>query len=374
MAVLIFLAVLVVLIVVHEFGHFIVAKRSGIRVDEFGIGFPPKLYGKKFGETEYTINAIPFGGFVKIFGENPDEESTSGPDSARALIHKPKLVQAAVLFAGVFFNVLLAWILFTAVLMVGTPAIGGAQNSSLSKYFSDEQLLVTQVLPNSPANEAEILAGDEIISLSPPLYSSIQSLQPKTPEEISSFIGEHLGENISIELLREGELISVSVIPEEGLIDDSLETPAIGIGMGIIGTLKLPIHLAIWEAGKQTVEMLYMVAVGIVTFLADAILLKADLSTVAGPVGIVSLVGSASAQGFIALMNFTAIISLNLAVINLIPFPALDGGRLLFLLIESIKGSRIKPQIANTFNFIGFALLILLMLFVTYGDISRLIG
>jgi len=120
--------------------------------------------------------------------------------------------------------------------------------------------------------------------------------------------------------------------------------------------------------------MLYRVTIGIGTFLYDALLFKADLSTVAGPVGIVSLVGDASALGLIILLNFTALISLNLAVINMIPFPALDGGRLLFLAIEAIKGSPIKPQIANTFNFVGFALLILLMLVVTYGDIVRLVG
>ena len=367
MTVLIFFAVLILLIVVHEFGHFIVAKRSGIRVDEFGIGFPPKLFGKKYGETEYTVNALPFGGFVKIFGENPDSESISGPDSSRALIHKPKLIQAAVLFAGIFFNILLAWILFSVTLMAGTPA-AVIVNQSLSKYISNERVLITQVLPGSPADKAKILSGDEIISIS----NSTSQLKINTSKEVSSFIRDDNGKIIKINVIRDGKIKTITVTPQRGLINDLPNTPAIGVAMGLIGTLKLPVHLAIWEGGKQTISMLYHITVGISTFLYNALLFKADLSSVAGPVGIVSLIGSASALGLVALMNFTALISLNLAVINLVPFPALDGGRLLFLLIEAIKGSPIKPRIVNTFNILGFTFLIILMLVVTYSDILRI--
>ncbi len=373
MSILIFLGVLIVLIIVHEFGHFIVAKRSGIRVDEFGVGFPPKLFGKKYGETEYTVNALPFGGFVKIFGENPDDESMNGPDSSRALIHKPKLIQAAVLFAGVFFNILFAWLLFSITLMVGMPTLVNTQDESVSKYISNERLVITQVLPNSPAEEVSLTPGDEIISLFPPIYSSIPSIHPENMEAVSTFISAHKGEAITIELIRSGKEEKVTVTPESGLIDGSLDTPAIGIGMGIVGDLKLPIHLAILEGGKKTIDMFYRITVGIGMFLYDVILFKADLSSVAGPIGIVGLVGDASALGFLILLNFTALISLNLAVINLIPFPALDGGRLLFLAIEAVKGTPIKPHVANAFNFIGFALLILLMLVVTYGDILRIV-
>lgn len=370
MTILIFLGVLLVLIIVHEFGHFIVAKKSGIRVDEFGIGFPPKLFGKKYGETEYTINALPFGGFVRIFGENPSEIPIPGTHHPRALINKPKYIQAAVLFAGVFFNMILAWILFSLTLMIGTSAVGGSQDQALSQYFSGEQLLITQVLPNSPAGEALLVPGDEIVALT----SGDTVIIPLNPEDVSTFIKANNDTQISLEFKRDTVLNSVILTPEQGLISESPETPAVGIGMGLVGTLKLPVHIAIWEGGKHTIKTLYRVTVGIGTFVYDALLFKADLSTVAGPVGIVGLVGDASALGLIALMNFTAIISLNLAVINLIPFPALDGGRLLFLLIEAIKGSPIRPQITNTFNFLGFALLILLMLVVTYGDIVRLVG
>ena len=167
--------------------------------------------------------------------------------------------------------------------------------------------------------------------------------------------------------------MTAEVIPRSGVIKGE-EKPAIGIAMGVIGTLKLPIHLALYEGGVRTVTLLYHITIGISTFLVQAVMLNADFSSIAGPVGIVGLVGDASQLGIIALLNFTAFISLNLAVINLIPFPALDGGRLLFLGIEAIKGSPIKPVVANTLNFVGFALLILLMLIVTYNDIIRIVG
>ncbi len=367
MSILLFLVVLLVLIIVHEFGHFIVAKRAGIRVDEFGIGFPPKLFGKRYGETEYTLNALPFGGFVRIFGENPDTDSLEGPDSARAMVHKPKLIQAAVLFAGVFFNILLAWLLFSVTLFMGTLAVDDGSNSA---YLSDTRLAVTTVLPNSPADGTALSPGDTILSLS----VGDTQIEPQTPEEVSAFISEYRSSEITIVTERAGGEISTVVTPQQGIITENPEAPAIGIGMGVVGTLSLPIHLAVWEGLVQTINVLYQVAIGLSTFLFDALLLNADLSTIAGPVGIVSLVGSASALGIIALMNFTAFISLNLAVINLIPFPALDGGRLLFLAIEAVKGSPITPQVANAFNLVGFALLILLMLVVTYNDILRLIG
>jgi len=380
MTILIFFAVLLVLIVVHEFGHFIVAKKLGIRVDEFGVGFPPKLFGKKYGETEYTINAIPFGGFVKIFGENPDEESTSGPDKDRALMHKPKLVQAAVLFAGVFFNMLLAWVLFSITFMSGVPVLNSSQSENLIPYLSDERIVITQVLKDSPAEKALLIPGDEIVSLSVvPAVAGAASqggdaVAPLNVRDVSAFVNTHGKEPVTLAFKRNGVSDTAIITPQKGLITGASEVFAIGVGTGLVSTLQLPVHLAIFEGGKQTFNMLYRVTVGIGTFLYDAVLFKADLSTIAGPVGIVGLVGDATALGFMVLLNFTAIISLNLAVINLIPFPALDGGRLLFLLIEAIKGSPIKPQIANAFNFIGFALLILLMLVVTYGDIMRLVG
>jgi regulator of sigma E protease len=366
MSILIFFIVLVLLVLVHEFGHFIVAKKSGIRVDEFGIGFPPKLFGKRYGETEYTVNALPFGGFVRIFGENPDEASISGPDNIRAMIHKPRLTQAAVLVAGVAFNVLFAWFLFSTTLALGTPAVKGEYGDA---HFSTEGIVLAQVLPHSPAENAGLLAGDKV--------SGISVNDKPTPLEhapdFSTFLNEHQGLPITLSILRDGVAQDITITPEKNILEENPSTPAIGVALAEVGTAKLPLHYAVYEGAQKTLVLFKDITVGIVKFIYNALLFRADFSSVAGPVGIVALVGDASALGLITLINFTAFISLNLAVINLIPFPALDGGRLLFLAIEAIKGSPIRPVVANAFNTIGFALLILLMLAVTYSDIARLV-
>ena len=368
MSIILFIIILVVLILVHEFGHFIVAKRAGIRVDEFGIGFPPKaLTLAKFKGTEYTLNWLPLGGFVKIFGENPDEESLRGPDRKRSFIHKPKIVQAAVLFAGVAFNILFAWILFSIVFMLGMPSALSEEEVERSHTV---RLMISEVLSNSPAETAGLMAGDEILALST-FEGRVEDLFPSA---ISDFIMIQEGKEMTLSIKRDKEVIEILIIPELGVIEEEQNRPAIGIAMGLIGRLQLSLPAALWEGAKFTVEITKLIAVAIVTFLGSALTLSANLSEIAGPVGIVSLVGDASALGFVFILNFTAFSSINLAIINLLPFPALDGGRLLFLLIEVFKGSPIKPSIANALNAVGFALLILLMLVVTYNDIARIIS
>ena len=364
MSIILFFVILLVLVLVHEFGHFIVAKKSGIRVDEFGFGFPPKLFSIKKGETEYSFNAIPFGGFVKIFGETPDEESLSGPDSKRSFVNKPKLIQAAVLVAGVFFNLLLAWFLLSVGFLAGMPtSLEGAPEGAVVK---DPALTVTGILPGSPAEYAGLKPGDKIISLG----DDETLIEVETPESVQAFVSTRPGQEITIVFKRAKTENSLIVIPESGIIEG---TPAIGISMDIVGTLKLPVHKALLEGLKTTVSLTGATAAGLALFIKDAFIGRADLGALTGPVGIVGIVGDAYKFGFIYLLSFTAFISINLAIINLIPFPALDGGRLLFLAIEKIKGSAIRPQIANALNAIGFFLLILLMLIVTYNDIVRLL-
>jgi len=364
MSILLFIAILAILILAHEFGHFIVAKRSGIRVDEFGIGFPPKIFGKKIGETEYSLNLLPIGGFVKIFGETPDEESIDGPDAKRSFVNKPKYVQAAVLFAGVFFNILLAWFLISAGFMVGLPT--PVDVTPEGRTLQDINLVITEILPDSPAQYSGFKVGDKILSIE----AGESSIILPSTESTQEFISTRLGEDITVEIKR-GKQAPESLIvrPIEGVI----EHPAIGIAMDEIGTLKLPFYLAFWEGAKLTTMLTEATFFGLAGFLSDIFTGNADLSAVAGPVGIVGIVGDASEFGFIYLLSLTALISINLAIINLMPFPALDGGRLLFLLIEIIKGSPIKPSVANTVNAVGFAILILLMVVITYSDIVKIV-
>lgn len=368
MSIIIFLIVLAALVFVHELGHFLVAKKSGIKVDEFGIGFPPRLISKKVGETVYSLNLIPFGGFVKIFGENPDEESMTGPESGRSFVNKPRYIQALVLVAGIVFNFLFAWLLISFSFMSGVAA-SSSDYAQYGSRITNERLIITGISPQSPAEQAGFKAGDVITSIS----SGNASVEGENIqiENVQEIIDQSEGNPLTITHTRGEEVLSTNITATEGIVEDKY---AIGISMDRAGTLTLPIHLAVWEGGKLTLFMIKAVAIGIVDFLYSAIVGEADFASVSGPVGIVGLVGDATQLGFTYLLMFTAIISINLGVINLIPFPALDGGRLLFVLIESIRRKSISPQVANTVNGIGFILLLLLMFVVTYKDIAKLLA
>lgn len=364
MSIFLFFIILLVLVLVHEFGHFIVAKKSGIRVDEFGFGFPPRLFGVKKGETEYTFNLLPFGGFVKIFGENPDKESLTGPEASRSMAKKPRYIQALVLVAGVAFNFILAWFLLSAGFMAGLPSSVGSDPNA--EYSKPPALTITSIVADSPAAVAGLAIGDEITAV----RAEDGSLSDVTITGVQEFVSARDSKEVTVQFERHGQSMNVSLVPKEGIVDGHA---GIGISMDMIGTLTLPMHKALWEGLKLTSHITAATAVSLVALVGDAIVGHADISNLTGPVGLVGVVGDAYAFGLIHLISLAAVISINLAVINLIPFPALDGGRLLFLLIEKIKGSPIKPKAVNIMNIAGFGLLIGLMLLVTYHDIVKLI-
>lgn len=350
------------LVLVHEAGHFFTAKKFGIRVDEFGFGFPPRLFSIKKGETEYTFNLLPFGGFVKIFGENPDEENTNGPDRERSFVHKAKWKQALVLVAGVVANFLLAWLLFSIGLMSGLPSAVG---SVPEKYLHDVNLVVVTVIDKSPADVAGLISGDKIVKIE----GSAGTTTILTPETVKEVVIKSKGSEVDISYKRKNDpTIRIAKITP------SLASgqPAIGISMDQIGTAKLPFFKALWEGLRLDWFVIKGTFSGLYNLIVGAIMGEGSFASVSGPVGMVHIVGEATKFGFSYLLSFAALISVNLGVINLLPFPALDGGRLFFLLIEKIKGSRIKPEIANTANMIGFGILIILMLAVTYHDIVKL--
>ncbi len=367
MSVIIFVIILLVLVLVHEWGHFFTAKKFGIRVDEFGFGFPPralKLFKK--GETLYTLNWLPIGGFVKIFGENPDDENTNGPDKDRSFVNKPRWQQAIVLFAGVFMNFILAWVLFSVGLFSGMPM--SVQNAPASYNIQDSNLMVISISPESPAEKAGLQARDKIVYLGAGEKDFIEAPNI-TPEVLKDFITTHPKE-IEIGYLRgKNDAMSTAVITPEVKEGKAM----IGVAMDSIGTVKLPFLTAFAEGMKLTLSVTKGTAVGLYNLIANGIKGTGSFDSVTGPVGIVGIVGDAASFGFVYLLSFAALISINLAIINLVPFPALDGGRLLFLLIEKIKGSRINAKFANYANMIGFGILILLMVVVTYHDIVKLV-
>ena len=385
MTFLIFLIILGVLVFVHELGHFLVAKKAGIWVDEFGLGFPPraKILGKKWG-TLFTLNWIPFGGFVKIFGEDyeedePDSKEYSFSENTQISLQSSdklssgdvsvgkrftqvsKKWQAAVLCAGVAINVLFAWFLFSFSFMFGVPV---SVDNNFGGDVKDPSLTIIETIDGWPAQETGLKAGDKIKELS----SNIGTLELPTLDNVPYFINDSSGE-MSIRVDRGGEILEFEIVPK---VDDSQSKKMIGINMDMVGTLSLPVHKAIYQGGRSTAEISVLTVKGIAGLIKDAVKGQANISQVSGPVGIIGLVGDASRLGFAYLLTFTALISINLAVINLVPFPALDGGRVLFVIIESITRKPINPKVANTLNTIGFFLLIALMVVITYRDILKL--
>lgn len=367
MSAVLFIGVLVLLIVVHELGHFISAKLFGVRVDEFGVGYPPRAItlGTR-GDTTYTLNWLPFGGFVRIFGERRDIEY-SVEHVKVAFVKKPQWVQAVILAAGVVFNILFAWVLFSGALMLGAPtaieedAIGTAPT----------QLIISSVIPGTPAAAVGLASGDRIVGI----HTAQDALDTLIPSAVVTFIQEHAGTEVVISYVRDessGAVDTEPLVPAHGVLPNSLGTPAIGINMALTAEQSLGLGAALSQGFTQTIGTLSNVTLGLGAFLSSVVLGTADWGQVAGPIGIAGLVGDASSVGLVYLMYFTAFISINLAIINLLPLPALDGGRLLFIAIETVLRRPIHERTATLLNILGFTAIIVLMLVVSYHDIVKL--
>jgi regulator of sigma E protease len=309
---------------------------------------------------------------VRIWGENYEDgvqaksdEATAvqpGTDPSRAFSARPRWAQALVLLAGVTMNVLFAWLLFTITFMIGVPTAVDEANAS-----PEAELYIASVLPDAPAGS---LAPGAIVSAITYEETRIES---PTPTEFSGLISEAAGEPITIETVVEGETSTTELVPEQGIVSTEPDRYAIGASLSLVETQRQALPSAVVEGLVATGNGLVTIADGLWTLISQSLVGNADYSQVAGPVGIVGMVGDAASFGFAALLSFTAIISLNLAIINLLPFPALDGGRLVFVAIEAVTQRRIPPEWAGRVNLVGFAILMLLMIAVTYNDILRLL-
>ncbi|MFA6297448.1 MAG: RIP metalloprotease RseP [Candidatus Paceibacterota bacterium] len=365
MSVILFIIILAVLIFVHELGHFVIAKLSGIRVDEFALGFPPTILSKKVGETVYKLNIIPFGGYVSIFGENPDHDSLHGPDSARSMVKKNRAIQASVLSAGVIFNVIFAWVLISASLALGISPTASLVGDSAGKV--NGKVIISEVMKDSPAEKAGLKSGDIVFNVTS--KETTLSDSSLTIDSIQKLVATEKDKQVVFGVYREGKAFNATTTPVVGVVSDKA---AIGIGMESGEVIKLAWYQAPIQGFKTTVNIISLTAQGLWGFVVEAFHGKANYGQVSGPIGIVGMVGSASHYGLSYILFFTALISINLAIINILPFPALDGGRLLFVAIEAISRKSIPPKVGNALNAGGFAILILLMLLVTYHDVAKL--
>lgn len=347
MTIIIFIAVLLVTVIAHEWGHFWTAKRFGMLVEEFGFGIPPRLWAKKKGETTYSINALPFGGFVKIAGENGIEE---GKDTTRQFESKPWYAQAIVLVAGVICNLILAIILFTISYSIGTPTITETGVPT-----------VVSVAAKSPTEAAGVRVGDKVISIT----KQGKTLTSLDTESIKGLINSE-EVPFSMVIQRSGEQQTVQITPkkEQGVV-------RAGIGVAPIATERL----SIVDAFVRAVEQTFIVAKNIFTTLGGLIaslFSHKNVGGLIGPVGLAQEVRHASDIGFSYLLAFTALISVNLAVLNILPFPALDGGRLIIVLLERCTRKKFSKRIVGIIHAAGFLFLIGLMLVLSVGDIKSL--
>lgn len=367
--IIIFIAVLSLLVFVHELGHFLVAKRSGMGVHEFGFGFPPRLVGlqKRNGkwrviwgkeettvdETVYSINAIPLGGFVKIMGEDNDE----GNDP-RSFTKKSFLARFFTLSAGVIMNVLAAWVIFSIGFMIGLPvAVNELSELPSGAQYNEQKILIGGIKPDSPAMNAGLLSSDVILSVDSQQITDISSLQ--------SYIGSKRGQEIIFEIQRLNE---TKQIPVQVSADRDPSQGLVGIGLGYYGILSLNPIAAIFEGGKTTYNQLSAILTG----LYDVFTTSEGVKAIGGPVKIAQLTGQVVDLGILPLLQFTAFLSLNLAILNSLPFPALDGGRMLFLIIEKLRGKPNNQKVEQYANAIGFMALLLLMFVITVRDVSQL--
>ncbi|MEI6304864.1 MAG: site-2 protease family protein [Candidatus Taylorbacteria bacterium] len=365
MTVIIFLIVLAVLIFVHELGHFLFARWNGIRVDAFKIGFGPRILKWKRGDTEYGLNLIPFGGFVKIHGENPDQDSTDGPDKDRSFVHKNRWRQASVLVAGVLFNFLFAWLIYFGIMVIGGNVPVSAF-ADYKQYMSDHRVIILDSTPDSPAIKAGMGIGDVVSTVE----SNGQAVHIASASDLQNAVNGSGGKEISIMYMKDGLAKNVNITPVKGLIENKY---AIGVSMDEIAYIHMPFFAAIKYSCISTVNIIWGTIVGLVGFIGGLFHGASSFSDVTGPIGIAVIIGNAFKLNISYLLIVVAIISVNLGVINLVPFPALDGGRTLFVGIEGVIRRRISAKFFNVVNTIGFVLLMILMVVVTYRDIVGLL-
>jgi len=358
--------VFALIIFVHEFGHFIIAKRSGVRVDAFAFGFPPRLWKKKRGETEYSVNLIPLGGYVKIYGDDG-----SDPDNPKSYAGKPAYKKIAILLAGVCLNFILAWlILFGGYLFGMQPIVpdmdkhAGVQNNM--------KVVVSDIEKDSPADKIGLLKGDIIKSIDGREINDTVETITYVQEKANKDKGKDIVLNMAI--IRNGQEIKKQVATykdKQKVGDKEVEVNRMGVVLKNEGKVSAPFFSAITAAFKETVRIMYLTLLGVLDLFNKLITRFQVSEGVAGPVGLIVITSSFAQMGLPALLQFTAILSVAVGIFNILPIPGLDGGHTLIVLIEKAFRRTFSNKTKNIIQFAGFGALILLMIVVTFKDIFR---
>lgn len=356
LAIIIAFISLIGLLVLHEFGHFILAKKFGVRVDEFGIGYPPRIFGKKIGETIYSLNLLPFGAFVKLPGEIG---KTDDPHSfSRQSIPK----RALVILGGVLSFWIMAIILFSIVFNLGAPvAIGDDVNSNLV----NPRVQIATVVANSPAAKAGIKPGDTIKQLT----INNQQLTIDKVKEIQEFANVHLGEEITLTVERGKEVFDVKLVPR---VSPPTGEGPMGVALVRTSLKSYSWYQAPWQGILATFNLTGAVVQGYGQAIKNLIAGKPTGVELTGPVGVFHLFTQASQLGVSYFLQFVGMIAIYIAIFNVLPIPAVDGGKLLFLGIEAIRRKPISEKVEQNVTTVFFALLIMMMIWVTIKDIGRL--
>ena len=376
--IIIFIIVLGVLVLVHEWGHFFAARRFGVHVEEFGFGFPPRLFSwrgrKKPDGTRFSLNLLPLGGFVKIKGETSDD--AVAPDS---FAHQKIWKRVLILSAGVIMNFVLAVLIFAIVYGVGVPRpLDEPGVIGAGARVRDQKLQVMEVLPKSPAAEAGFKAEDTVIDVGVVVRFSVgqgvtavgrkKIVENLDGEKFKQYIRDHASEELSVHVKRDEKDLLIKVTPR---ILEGGTAPALGVALLPSGVVSYPWYLLPWAGVRETGYVTWQTLKafgGIIQNVAQGRPIGAEIS---GPVGVAKITGVVARMGFIYLLQLIALLSVNLAIINILPFPALDGGRVLFAFIEKVRGRPVAAKVEKVVHMIGFILLLLLIALVTYRDIAR---
>ncbi|KKQ79791.1 MAG: Membrane-associated zinc metalloprotease [Parcubacteria group bacterium GW2011_GWC2_38_7] len=365
--IVIFLLILGLLVFVHECGHFFTARKLGVKCDEFGFGFPPRICGwkkvngkRKFfwgsaqvesEDTIYSLNWIPMGGFVQIKGENGE-----GKADKDSFAHQKIWKRALILSAGVTMNVVLCAVLMMFVFGIGAPQAIDENGPIVDA--KDLKIQIISVLENTPAAQMGLMMGDELLTLDGTKFDKIT--------EVQDYLATKENQEVKIQYVRLGQTMEATTIP---VVLSETGRAGLGVGLTKTGIVSYPWYEAIWLGIKGTYLMFLQIIIGFATLIKNAFIHKPLGVEVAGPVGIAVMTGQIARMGFVYILQFTALLSLNLAIINFLPIPALDGGRVFFLIIEKIRGRAINEKVEQIIHTVGFALLMVLIVVVTASDI-----